>query len=96
MHSFLTPNVRPRHQAPARRRRHDEAASQGRSTAAFLAHVLVKLAGRAADEVIILRASTLVLTINGKAELVVQDAEGYQALLDGVETIEGSQRGWPC
>ncbi len=35
----------------------------------------------------------LVLTINGKAELVVQDAEAYQALLDRVETIEGIQRG---
>jgi PHD/YefM family antitoxin component YafN of YafNO toxin-antitoxin module len=34
----------------------------------------------------------LVLTINGKAELVVQDAEAYQALLDRVEAIEG-QRG---
>ncbi len=31
----------------------------------------------------------LVLTINGKAELVVQDAEAYQALLDRVEAIEG-------
>lgn len=35
----------------------------------------------------------LVLTINGKAELVVQDAEAYQALLDRVEAIEGIQRG---
>ena len=35
----------------------------------------------------------LVLTINGKAELVVQDAEAYQTLLDRVETIEGIQRG---
>lgn len=35
----------------------------------------------------------LVLTINGKAEVVVQDAEAYQALLDRVETIEGIQRG---
>ena len=35
----------------------------------------------------------LVLTINGKAELVVQDAEAYQALLDRVEAIEGVQRG---
>jgi prevent-host-death family protein len=35
----------------------------------------------------------LVLTINGKAELIVQDAEAYQALLDRVETIEGIQRG---
>jgi prevent-host-death family protein len=35
----------------------------------------------------------LVLTINGKAELVVQDAEAYQALLDRVEEFEGIQRG---
>jgi PHD/YefM family antitoxin component YafN of YafNO toxin-antitoxin module len=35
----------------------------------------------------------MVLTINGKAELIVQDAEAYQALLDRVETVEGIQRG---
>jgi prevent-host-death family protein len=35
----------------------------------------------------------LVLTVNGKAELVVQDAAAYQTLLDRVETIEGIQRG---
>ncbi|MCC7124823.1 MAG: type II toxin-antitoxin system Phd/YefM family antitoxin [Acidobacteria bacterium] len=35
----------------------------------------------------------MVLTINGKAELVVQDAEAYQALLDRVEAVEGIQRG---
>ena len=35
----------------------------------------------------------LVLTINGKAELVVQDAAAYQTLLDRVEAIEGIQRG---
>jgi PHD/YefM family antitoxin component YafN of YafNO toxin-antitoxin module len=35
----------------------------------------------------------MVLTINGKAELIVQDAEAYQALLDRVETLEGIQRG---
>ena len=35
----------------------------------------------------------LVLTINGKAEVVVQDAEAYQDLLERVETIEGIQRG---
>lgn len=35
----------------------------------------------------------LVLTVNGKAELVVQDAAAYQALLDRVETTEGIQRG---
>lgn len=37
--------------------------------------------------------SPLVLTVNGKAEVVVQDAKAYQALLDRVETIEGIQRG---
>ena len=38
----------------------------------------------------------VVLTVNGKAELVVQDAEGYQKLLevkDRFETIEGIRRG---
>ena len=35
----------------------------------------------------------LVLTINGKAEVVVQDAEAYHELLERVETIEGIQRG---
>lgn len=35
----------------------------------------------------------LVLTINGRAELIVQDAEAYQALLDRVEAIEAIQRG---
>ena len=38
----------------------------------------------------------LVLTINGKAELVVQDAASYQALLDRMdrlEALEGIQRG---
>ena len=35
----------------------------------------------------------LVLTINGKAEVVVQDAGAYQTLLDRVEAIEGIQRG---
>jgi prevent-host-death family protein len=37
--------------------------------------------------------SPLVLTINGKAEIIVQDAQAYQALLGRVETIEGIQRG---
>ncbi|HLL83828.1 MAG TPA: type II toxin-antitoxin system Phd/YefM family antitoxin [Longimicrobium sp.] len=39
---------------------------------------------------------TTVLTVNGKAELVVQDASAYQALLDRVdeaEAIVGIQRG---
>ena len=35
----------------------------------------------------------MVLTVNGKAELIVQDAGAYQALLDRVETLEGIQRG---
>jgi prevent-host-death family protein len=38
----------------------------------------------------------LVLTINGKAEMVVQDAASYQRLLDRVdelEAMEGIQRG---
>jgi prevent-host-death family protein len=35
----------------------------------------------------------LVLTVNGKAEVVVQDAAAYQELLERVETIEGIQRG---
>jgi PHD/YefM family antitoxin component YafN of YafNO toxin-antitoxin module len=32
--------------------------------------------------------SPIVLTVNGKAELVVQDAESYQALLDKVAAAE--------
>jgi prevent-host-death family protein len=38
----------------------------------------------------------VVLTINGRAELVVQDAEAYQKLLelvDRIEAIEGIRRG---
>ena len=38
----------------------------------------------------------VVLTVNGKAELVVQDADSYQELLeakDRMEAIEGIQRG---
>jgi prevent-host-death family protein len=35
----------------------------------------------------------LVLTVNGKAELVVQDAASYQRLLERLETIEGIRRG---
>jgi PHD/YefM family antitoxin component YafN of YafNO toxin-antitoxin module len=35
----------------------------------------------------------MVLTVNGKAELIVQDAGAYQALLDRVEALEGIQRG---
>ena len=38
----------------------------------------------------------MILTVNGKAELVVQDAASYQKLLeaqDRMETIEGIKRG---
>lgn len=38
----------------------------------------------------------VVLTVNGKAELVVQDAESYQRMMDRLEqidAIEGIQRG---
>ncbi|MDJ1184516.1 type II toxin-antitoxin system Phd/YefM family antitoxin [Roseofilum casamattae] len=38
----------------------------------------------------------LVLTVNGKAELVVQDAKSYQNLLNAaelIETIKGIKRG---
>ena len=38
----------------------------------------------------------VVLTVNGKAELVVQDADSYQKLLeakDRIEAIEGVKRG---
>ena len=38
----------------------------------------------------------LVLTIDGKAELVAQNAQAYQALLDRVEAIEGIQRDRRC
>ena len=39
----------------------------------------------------------LVLTVNGKAEIVVQDAQSYQRLLDAVEekeTVEAVRRGF--
>ena len=35
--------------------------------------------------------SPMVLTVNGKAELVVQDAESYQAMLDRLEQVEAVQ-----
>ncbi len=35
----------------------------------------------------------LILTINGRAELVVCDAAAYQELMDRVEAIEGIRRG---
>ncbi len=34
------------------------------------------------------RKSPMVLTVNGRAELVVQDAESYQELLDRLEKAE--------
>ncbi len=34
------------------------------------------------------RKTPLVLTVNGRAELIVQDAESYQALLDRLERAE--------
>ncbi len=34
------------------------------------------------------KKTPLVLTVNGRAELVVQDAESYQALLDRLEHAE--------
>jgi prevent-host-death family protein len=40
--------------------------------------------------------SPVVLTVNGKAELVVQDAASYQEMLEALEraqTIEGIRRG---
>jgi prevent-host-death family protein len=35
----------------------------------------------------------LVLTVKGKAEVVVMDASAYQQLADRVDTIEGIRRG---
>jgi PHD/YefM family antitoxin component YafN of YafNO toxin-antitoxin module len=35
--------------------------------------------------------SPLVLTVNGKAELVVQDAQSYQALLERIERVERAE-----
>jgi hypothetical protein len=34
-----------------------------------------------------------VLTVNGRAELVVQDAKSYQKMLEYLETVKGIQRG---
>ena len=34
------------------------------------------------------KKTPMVLTVNGRAEIVVQDAEGYQALLDRLERAE--------
>ncbi|MGK7932928.1 MAG: type II toxin-antitoxin system Phd/YefM family antitoxin [Microcystaceae cyanobacterium] len=46
-----------------------------RSTAEFLKHIKQT-------------KEPLILTVNGKAELVVQDAESYQKLLEAVELLE--------
>lgn len=35
----------------------------------------------------------IVLTVNGKAQIVVQDAASYQKLLDRLEAIEGIREG---
>ena len=35
----------------------------------------------------------VVLTVNGRAEVVVQDATSYQELLERIEAIEGIRRG---
>jgi hypothetical protein len=34
------------------------------------------------------RGNPLILTINGKAEIVVQDVEAYQKLLDKIDRLE--------
>lgn len=42
------------------------------------------------------KRTPMVLTVNGRAELVVQDAESYQAMLDKldyVETLEAIKQG---
>ena len=42
------------------------------------------------------KKSPMVLTVNGKAELVIQDAESYQAMLkklDYIETLEAIRQG---
>lgn len=41
----------------------------------------------------------MILTVNGKAAVVVQDTESYQSLLEAkerMETIEGIRRGLAC
>ena len=37
--------------------------------------------------------SPILLTVNGKAKLVLQDVASYQALLERLEVIEGLHRG---
>jgi PHD/YefM family antitoxin component YafN of YafNO toxin-antitoxin module len=34
-----------------------------------------------------------ILTVNGQAEIVVQDATAYQAMMDKLEAIEGIRKG---
>ena len=61
-------------------------------------HSLTDFQRNARDHIERLKASgqPVVLTVNGKAELVVQDAASYQKLLDVIdraEAIEGIRRG---
>jgi prevent-host-death family protein len=61
-------------------------------------HSLTDFKRRTADYIEQIRQTghPLVLTLNGKAELVVQDTASYQRLLnalDRVEAIEGIRRG---
>ena len=61
-------------------------------------HSLTDFQRNARDYIERLKASgqPVVLTVNGKAEVVVQDAASYQKLLDAIdraEAIEGIQRG---
>ena len=39
------------------------------------------------------KKTPLVLTVNGRAELVVQDAESYQEMLEHAETVAAIRRG---
>ena len=61
-------------------------------------HSLTDFKRNSADYVKQLKSSQrpMILTVNGKAEVVVQDAASYQkllALVDRLEAIEGIQRG---
>ena len=61
-------------------------------------HSLTDFKRRSADYLQQLKATQrpMVLTVNGKAEVIVQDAKSYQKLLeivDRLEAIEGIQRG---
>ena len=46
-----------------------------------------------APHVLLTPSGPVVLTVNGRAEIIVQDARSYQALIDRIEAIEGIQRG---